>query len=512
MPKRSIAQLKEWFRKGLKPLETQFADWLDSYWHKDATDIPISSISGLQNALNNLLSQSAIDGLIGGAPSNANTLNKLYNLINSLGEFAGNHDASTGLPTTGSGASGAIDKGDYWYITTPGTIAGLGSLAVGDVLFSKVAGANTAANFFYLPFATLVADASTSVKGIVQLDTDANIQSNTNAGRVVTSGNLAGWWTWIRTQTFNFSGAWTFISNVFTFGDGTNGNKTLRANTAATNKPELRWNNSLSRWEFSTDGITFQPFGSLSVSAGELAAIPSGETNLFTVAKSIDGSTITYGANVQQVDNFITASLATLLADTAAWVQDRITITGDNLTGALGQTAQEFVPSNDRGHIYKCVSHVTGTNSSNGSATWMRTRSQDNLTPGVAQDDAIITQLTTEAGWNAVDNVKVVTTRSRIGTWYRGTSGYFYACISEVAGSSWTWIRIGQPDTIPIDISDATLIAELQANNWTTTPILTPVAAVKGEDMQRHYWETAGPTPNLAVCINKGTAKWIKLR
>ncbi len=45
-------QLKVWFRKGLKPLESQFAAWIDSYWHKDDS-IPMSSVEGLNDALNN---------------------------------------------------------------------------------------------------------------------------------------------------------------------------------------------------------------------------------------------------------------------------------------------------------------------------------------------------------------------------------------------------------------------------------------------------------------------------
>ena len=48
----SREQLKAWFRKGLKPLESQFAAWLDSYWHK-SDSIPMSSIDGLNDALNN---------------------------------------------------------------------------------------------------------------------------------------------------------------------------------------------------------------------------------------------------------------------------------------------------------------------------------------------------------------------------------------------------------------------------------------------------------------------------
>ena len=44
-------QLKAWFRRGMKPLQSQFAAWIDSYWHKD-DQIPMASIEGLDDALN----------------------------------------------------------------------------------------------------------------------------------------------------------------------------------------------------------------------------------------------------------------------------------------------------------------------------------------------------------------------------------------------------------------------------------------------------------------------------
>jgi len=53
MPTTSRNQLLLWFKKGLKPLETQFAAWLNSYWHQDDA-IPIASISGLQTILNSI--------------------------------------------------------------------------------------------------------------------------------------------------------------------------------------------------------------------------------------------------------------------------------------------------------------------------------------------------------------------------------------------------------------------------------------------------------------------------
>ena len=48
---RSITQLKTWFRKGAYPLASQFADWMDSYWHKEEK-IPIDSVEQLADRLN----------------------------------------------------------------------------------------------------------------------------------------------------------------------------------------------------------------------------------------------------------------------------------------------------------------------------------------------------------------------------------------------------------------------------------------------------------------------------
>lgn len=48
---RPIAQLKAWFSRGAYPSATQFADWMDSFFHKDET-LPISSIDQLPEQLN----------------------------------------------------------------------------------------------------------------------------------------------------------------------------------------------------------------------------------------------------------------------------------------------------------------------------------------------------------------------------------------------------------------------------------------------------------------------------
>ena len=43
--------LKSWFIRGAKPLAAQFADWIDSFWHKEDT-LPIGSVENLTDELN----------------------------------------------------------------------------------------------------------------------------------------------------------------------------------------------------------------------------------------------------------------------------------------------------------------------------------------------------------------------------------------------------------------------------------------------------------------------------
>lgn len=49
---RSVAQLKAWFKRGKYPTEAQFADWIDSFFHKEEDKVPISSVNGLAEQLN----------------------------------------------------------------------------------------------------------------------------------------------------------------------------------------------------------------------------------------------------------------------------------------------------------------------------------------------------------------------------------------------------------------------------------------------------------------------------
>lgn len=65
--------------------------------------------------------------------------------IEGLGEFVAQIDPASGLPTVGSGAGGAIDKGDWWFVNTHGTLLGV-AVHPGDRLQAAVSNPDTADN------------------------------------------------------------------------------------------------------------------------------------------------------------------------------------------------------------------------------------------------------------------------------------------------------------------------------------------------------------------------------
>lgn len=62
-----------------------------------------------------------------------------------LGAFVDEFDPSLGLPTSGSGSAGAIDAGDWWHISTDGTLLGE-PVHKGDRLQALVDNPDTADN------------------------------------------------------------------------------------------------------------------------------------------------------------------------------------------------------------------------------------------------------------------------------------------------------------------------------------------------------------------------------
>lgn len=56
----ALNTLKSWFKTGLKPTQSQFWAWLDSFWHKDEK-IPISNIEGMDKALESKAEITAVE-------------------------------------------------------------------------------------------------------------------------------------------------------------------------------------------------------------------------------------------------------------------------------------------------------------------------------------------------------------------------------------------------------------------------------------------------------------------
>jgi len=63
-----INTLKSWFKRGLKPLASQFEAWIDSYWHKEE-QIPTSKIEGLEETLIKKIDREAVAGIVNEAIS-----------------------------------------------------------------------------------------------------------------------------------------------------------------------------------------------------------------------------------------------------------------------------------------------------------------------------------------------------------------------------------------------------------------------------------------------------------
>jgi hypothetical protein len=229
--------------------------------------------------------------------------------------------------------------------------------------------------------------------------------------------------------------------------------------------------------------------GLLNASNVDVSDIETGESKILTVEKQSDG-TAAIGSAISQLDKLGSSVLDDLLAETADWDGDEITITGDNTSGALGENGQEYYIDSD---FFLCISHSTGTDETNGTATWRRNRGQDCLTEGLTQDDLIIAELQYSDDWSDAD-FKTITSKSKKGTWWRDTTGgYLYMCISTSNG----WTRVGTPDTTTLEItstSHPTLTTSLAAHTWTTLYLEGTDTSDEDAEQGQEYWDETNNT------------------
>lgn len=131
----------------------------------------------------------------GGVDPQGDTLLKLYNLLLSIGQLVGDFNASSGvLPTTGTGISGGIDKGDMWHITEDGTlpvgVSPTNVVKTGDLLVAREANPSTATGYYVVQ--NRAGAATNTVAGVAKLYTDltaSNTDGSVTQAALVTAIN-----------------------------------------------------------------------------------------------------------------------------------------------------------------------------------------------------------------------------------------------------------------------------------------------------------------------------------
>lgn len=479
MAKQTLNTLKNWFRTGLKPTQTQFWDWIDSFFHKD-DNIPSSQVEGLQGLLDAKVDKKDLTSNKGVWDPD-----KAYVFDANQAQYVSfvNPDSTDDFFTT-----------ERWFRLDADTTAGqspethpekwvhigevLGDVAIEDVLGlqneldKKLSDApqdgksylRKDGSWVELPqqaaglASTWEVDAA-AIRALTEhsggmdvgnyatgavYEFDAAVTA-TDDGDVylrpddVDAGSAGRW---VKTKVFSVSGHVHNLSDV-----------TPAAGNAGKMIIVDENGNVLGYSPYTFDQV-FQ------TSALDVSDIDVGESKFPLITKQSDGTGALTGS-VKQLDKIAPPSVADFLnPDNPNWVGDVLTITDvDNSNGAYGRNGQEFYGEED---WFACTSHNdTG-------ATWKRNRGQDCLVVGNTVDDLIIAALETEAGWNSIANFKQLSTKSKMGSWFRrSTGGYFYACIDENNG----WIRVGSPPTSVREITSAshpTLTSNLATHDFST--------------------------------------------
>lgn len=112
------------------------------------------------------------------------------NIVAGLGNLEGSFAAATqtNFPTGSNG--GGTKKGDYWYVTTAGTVQGV-TLNIGDVLIANKDSASTTLSSDWIFLESNRDQATTTVLGVVRLATTAEAQALTNTVAALTPATLA---------------------------------------------------------------------------------------------------------------------------------------------------------------------------------------------------------------------------------------------------------------------------------------------------------------------------------
>ncbi len=583
--------LKKWFGTGKKPTAVQFADWIDSFYHKSEDSIAASSITGLQTLLDEKVTDAPSNGTSyvrkdgdwatltiddeptedsENAVSSGGVYTALENKVDaedgkslSTNDFTDDYKSKVdaineryqgtyttlaalieAVPDGEAGWEAIIDAGEgtdaqkaVWDTTdSTWVIAGGGTITTDSTPTEDSTNAVTSGGVY-----TALEDKvdKEDGKGLSTNDFTDDYKSKVDAineryqGTYTTLASLieavpdgeAGWEAiidagegtdaqkavWDTTDsTWVIAGGGTITTDSTPTEDSTNAvtsggvytalEKKADKVTDATedNLPALDSEGNLKDSGIAADTV-------LNTSNVDVSSIEVGEKMLMTIEKSED-ETAVVGDAVELLDKLAGSSLEDLLAEDQEWDGDEITLTGDNLTGGLGENSQEYYIGSD---FFLCISHSLGTDSTDGWATWRRNRGQDALNPDLTQDAAIIAELTDdEAEWTDAGYL-TVTTKSKMGTWYRpAAGGWLYMCIDTSNG----WTRIGEPDSVDMEItstSHITLTTNLAAYDFDTNGLYDESADEDNETAYQgqEWWDEE----NGAVYKRNMNGYWAKI-
>lgn len=121
-------------------------------------------------------------------PTTLAVKNYVDGIVAGLGNLEGSFAAgsATNFPT----GTGGTKKGDYWYVTSAGTVQGV-TLNIGDVLVAKIDNASTTLSTDWIFLESNRDQATTTVLGVVRLATTAEAQGLTESSAVLTPAALA---------------------------------------------------------------------------------------------------------------------------------------------------------------------------------------------------------------------------------------------------------------------------------------------------------------------------------
>ena len=155
----------------------------------------LGNVSGSTGAVAEVSIITATD-LTGSADTNIPSTAAIKAYVDSktggLGNLEGEWNASIGAFPVGSTPVAGTKAGDYWLVTTAGTVDGV-AFNVGDVLVAKVNAASVstyAGNWFSLEVNR--DQATESILGLVTLATQTEVNTGTNSTDAVTPATLAG--------------------------------------------------------------------------------------------------------------------------------------------------------------------------------------------------------------------------------------------------------------------------------------------------------------------------------